>query len=322
MIKKRMKLIPFILVLMLMLSATGVFASTEKYDLVKEHIFFTEDKDYKEAFSPKEVIKENGKTYKLKDVEYVVLTKKGEKVKTVELKNLDSKKADKSKKFKYKEEKIPFYLNENKTVYEPAKKQAFYVYEAKNPFSFNADSERTLLDQEGKEFTGTLENVVRGNIYNLKVTMPAKFIGDDDVEYFYFANTKSLWKINATAPNWKGYENDILSYLNLDNKIYSISGGEWTGKTTSNGKTTRSANFFGNQKVADYTATYTSGDGELGKYNAKAVYESPYIVKAVASYDESHLVLILTGAGLLVGAGALATILYFLAKRKKEEEVE
>lgn len=306
----------------MLFTSTVAFAS-EKQTVVKEHFFYSQTRQY--DYKPDKEISKDGKKYKLINVKYIVIKEKGAEAKEVEFKNLKEKKVPKVQEIEVKGEKIPYTINKEKTTYEPARKEATYVYKAENPFDFTPSNQKTLQDQMGNEFTGTLSNTAKGNDYKVSVTVPGKFVGDAEAKYFYFANTQALWDIDTKSPNWQNYETDILSYLGLPVEIYDITGGKWTSESTTNGVTTRTASFSATQRVADYVCTYSLGDGDADKFNAKAIYESPYQVKAIAEYEEikdSHLTEILIGAVILIGACAIAAIIYFLAKKRKKREEE
>lgn len=306
----------FALIMVFVSTALSYAANT---DITKTDIFYSKTKDYNYA-ADKE-IRQNGKTYKLKNIKYELVADKGAEIKNVKLENLTEEKAPGTKNFKVKGKKVAFILDKDNTKFEKNKKEGIYVYSARDPKNFKADQTRAVKDKDGNTFTGTLESVSKGAVYRKPITIDGEFRGDVGSQYFYFANTGTLWPYNASAPVWNGYQADILNYLNLDASAYRITSGSWTGSRVSGNTLIRTARFIGTSNVCDYTATYvdgTDGDG----YTANAVYLSPYKVKAIATYEQAGLTTmqkVLIGAGILVLAIAIALILYFLKRKKREE---
>ena len=317
-----------------LLAGTAVAFAAQKADLTRTETFYSVTKDESEFDyeTPNPYRYKGGEYVPVSDVEYEVIKDKGAETKTVEFENVSKDSIPKEKTFTVDGEEVTYILNTEKTEYEPAKKVATYTYKGENPYNFKPASSRTLKDQMGNSFTGTLSGTQRGSIYSVPVTVSGKFTADRDAEYFYFANTGNLWQYNDKAPNWKGYENDILDYLKLDGRIYTITGGKWSSNEKSaNGTVTRTAIFNATQKKADYTCTYSLGNGDPSLFNVKAVYDSPYSIKATVKYAEakndeeeenSILPMVLIGGGILVGAGAIAAIIYYLAKRRSDEDDE
>lgn len=307
----------FALIMVFVSTALSYAANT---DITKTDIFYSKTKNYNYA-ADKE-IRQNGKTYKLKNIKYELVADKGAEAKNVKLENLTEEKAPATKSFEVDGKKVTFTLDTDATKFEKNKKEGIYVYSARDPKNFKADQTRAVKDKDGNTFTGTLASVSKGAIYRKPITIDGEFKGDVGSQYFYFANTGTLWPYNANAPVWNGYQADILNYLNLDASAYRITGGSWTGSRVSGNTLIRTARFTGTSNVCDYTATYvdgTDGDG----YTANAVYLSPYKVKAIATYEQAGLTTmqkVLIGAGILVLAIAIALILYFLKRKKREEE--
>lgn len=193
-----------------------------------------------------------------------------------------------------------------------------YTYKEENPFSFSADSEREFKQKNGKTVKGTLKETKEGDMYKLSISLPATFRGSAGSSYFIFGDSKVIWSLDSNRPVWETCEKDILNYLNLDSSIYGVTGGEWTGDSTSGTVRTRTAVFSGTKNVRDYTASYdVSGDPN-------------YEVKVVSTYEKvededtglSLATKILIGVGALVIASAIATLIYLFSKRRKEEDDE
>ena len=307
----------FALIMVFVSTALSYAANT---DITKTDIFYSKTKDY--SYAAREEIKQDGKTYKLKNIKYKLVADKGAEAKNVKLENLTEEKAPATKSFEVDGKKVTFTLDTDATKFEKNKKEGIYVYSARDPKNFKADQTRAVKDKDGNTFTGTLASVSKGAIYRKPITIDGEFRGDVGSQYFYFANTGTLWPYNATAPVWNGYQADILNYLNLDASAYRITGARWTGSRVSGNTLIRTARFTGTSNVCDYTATYEDGTDADG-YTAFAVYLSPYKVKAIATYEQAGLTTmqkVLIGAGILVLAIAIALILYFLKRKKREEE--
>jgi hypothetical protein len=155
-------------------------------------------------------------------------------------------------------------------------------------------------------------------------TIPAIYYGDKDVDYYVWEGHK----IPAEeAPYFAGYENEVLRYLGLDAGTNTITAISWSSGyyTAANGKTARNAIFTGLRKsAASYEAVY-----EACLYNASAEYSNgqpgdyTYDRKVVITYEPvglSTMVKIGIAAGIALAALTLAGILYFLAKRRREEK--
>ena len=307
----------FALIMVFVSTALSYAANT---DITKTDIFYSKTKDY--SYAAREEIKQDGKTYKLKNIKYKLVADKGAEAKNVKLENLTEEKAPATKSFEVDGKKVTFTLDTDATKFEKNKKEGIYVYSARDPKNFKADQTRAVKDKDGNTFTGTLASVSKGAIYRKPITIDGEFRGDVGSQYFYFANTGTLWPYNATAPVWNGYQADILNYLNLDASAYRITGGSWTSSRVSGNTLIRTARFTGTSNVCDYTATYEDGTDADG-YTATAVYLSPYKVKAIATYEQAGLTTmqkVLIGAGILVLAIAIALILCFLKRKKREEE--
>ena len=316
---KANKIISFSFAAIMIFSSAAISYGASK-DITRTNIFYSKTKKYE--YAAQKEIQQDGKTYKLKDIKYKLVEDKGAETKNVKLENLTEEKAPATKSFEVDGKKVTFTLDTDATKFEMNKKEGTYVYTARDPKSFKADQTRTVKDQNGNTFTGKLESVTKGAIYRKPITIDGEFRGSVGTQYFYFANTGTLWPYNANAPVWNGYQSDILTYLNLDASAYRITGGSWTSSRVSGNTLIRTARFTGTSNVCDYTAKYVDGSDSDG-YTANAVYLSPYKVKAIATYEQAGLTTIqkvLIGAGILILAIVIALILYFLKRKKREDE--
>lgn len=286
--------------------------------LTKSDVFYSKDKNF--TYAAKDTIEENGKHYQLKDIRYEMLKKPDTVEKTAEVKGLKEEKAPKTRAFTIDGKKVKLFLNASKTTYTKVPAEEKYVYQAEDPYTFKPDQSRSFQNEGGQTVTGTLKDTVKGSIYKKAITIPGRFTGEEGAKYFYFANTGNLWPLNTSAPTWQGYERDILTYLGLNPASYGITGGRWTGETYSGGNVIKTASFSGTKNVCDYTCTYTVQGGE-DIYTANAVY-SGYKVKAIMTYElyMSLKTKIMIGAAIGIAAIAIAAILYFLKRKKKDEK--
>lgn len=310
-----LKRIASISLLVTLLATCFSFAGEQ---LTRSEVFYSGDKDF--AYAAQETIKENGRTYHLKNIDYEILKKPDAVEKTAEVKGLKEEKAPKTRAFTIDGKKVKLFLNASKTTYTKVPAEEKYVYQAEDPYTFKPDQSRSFRNEGGQTVTGTLKDTVKGSIYKKAITIPGRFTGEEGAKYFYFANTGNLWPLNTSAPTWQGYERDILTYLGLNPASYGITGGRWTGETHSGGNVIKTASFSGTKNVCDYTCTYTVQGGE-DIYTANAVY-SGYKVKAIMTYEPymSLKTKIMIGAAIGIAAIAIAAILYFLKRKKKDEK--
>lgn len=312
------KVLPLAIALIIAFPSASFAAET----ITREHIFYSTERG-REYDAPKNIEK-GGKKYRLKGVKYEVLLEKGSEFRKVTIKNLKEKKAPQEKVFTLKGESVQFLIDEGKTTYKKARKEAKYVYEARNPNGFTPDQTRELETADGEKFTGTLDNVTKSGIYQKGVSIPGTFRAPKGAEFFYFTGTGVLWKINTAAPLWQGYQRDILIYLGLSPNAYRITGGRWTATRAVGNDVVKSAMFSGTCNVCDYICTYTDG-GEPDRYIAKAVYGSPYKIKAICEYERYYTTLqkaVMAGAGIVILSGAASVILYILKRKKRDETNE
>lgn len=316
---RRVQVFLFIVILM---GSSFAFAGEE---IKKEEIFYSKDKNY--DYKAEKTITESGRKYRLKDVKYEVIIPSSEFVKRVKFKSLKERRVPENKDFEIGGETARLYLIEDKTQFRKKQKKIkkVYVYKRRNPFSFKPDQTRNFRNRDGTINVGKLKEVSKGNVYKENINIPGKFNGDRDAKYFYFSNSDTLWPINTDAPKWQGYEKDILTYLGLNASSYGITGGKWISKDISlNGNMERKAVFFGTKNVCDYTCTYLAKDiSSQDKYSATAVY-SANKVKAIMTYEpyKSLAEKVLIGIGLAVLAITVAAILFWILKRKNEDETE
>ena len=235
---KANKIISFSFAAIMIFSSAAISYGASK-DITRTNIFYSKTKNYE--YAAQKEIQQDGKTYKLKDIKYKLVADKGAETRNVKLENLTEEKAPTTKSFEIDGKKVTFTLDTDATKFEKNKKEGTYVYTARDPKSFKADQNRAVKDQNGNTFTGKLESVTKGAIYRKPITIDGEFRGSVGTQYFYFANTGTLWPYNANAPVWNGYQSDILTYLNLDASAYRITGGSWTSSRVSGNTLIRTA---------------------------------------------------------------------------------
>lgn len=274
------------------------------------------------------MIEENGKKYKVTKVETVL---PDEKIIEKEWSNLLEKKIDEVIIVKG----VKYYLKDVKweeIKREPMTKKVTYLEESSD---INPPKEIDITNNiNGKSVTvkGKFVNKERINGRGTKpFTVNAKFFGGRDVEYYVLDGINV--PNNPNTPTWKGYEKAILNSLGLNPKIYTITGGAWSGdyKVNSEGEEYRNAVFNGVRTINSWNVYYKENVTENSPwaffYKATAQYsnlENAAAIKLSITYEKvgmSLLTKILIGVGaFIIGAVALSVILMLLRKKRKNEE--
>ena len=280
----------------------------------------------------KETIKEDGKKYKLLDIEYeVVETKYLDKIeKKVELKEEPKKTITENgmnytlKSFE-KEERNKDGIDE----------QVVTAYEDYDHAISAQDVPATKKVKEVNQATGKEQEVECQftEVTNVGTTTVDKtmVITFTDYDSAYFSWNGQLLPHNDEVPPLKGQEASLLAYVGASEESV-VTNFWWNGQPyTSNGVLCRDAAATVRQPVPMYRANYR-GTMEIPKETIyKAIYEAPdekgemeVTVKASAMYEEDTFVqyVIAAGIGLLVLIGLIVLILMILRKKKKEEKSE
>lgn len=325
-----------LLAIAIMMIAGSVFSYGASYlnkNQVETTRIYTARTENDESYVAEKEITEKGSRYILVDTRYTTETLPDQKV---TIKNLGSMHAPDAREFAIDGEEMKMYLDENSTTYTKNTETRIVQYKGQTVSDFNP-GEKKKFKAHGTTVTGDLIKVAKkGKVYEKKITLPASFVGDSEDKYFKFAGSHTLWPLKTEAPVWEGYEEDILDYLKLDKSVYKITGAKWGEKKQNGRHVTCDAEFYATKKVQDYTATYRiPGQG----YTADAVYRG-YKITATSIYEldgteqaeESEVTeppveegwstaqkILFAGASIAIIAGAGATILYYLKKRKNTE---
>ena len=301
------KKLSLLFVLLLLLSPINVNAADNVIKKSKEFTSISEDYSYK---AEKEIYV-NKKKYVLKNIKYKVISKKGSITKNIKFTNLKNKELPGTKEIDGK----TLFLDKKNTIFDKKKQKAYYIYKARNPYNFNPEKQMELKDETGAKFIGVLKDMQKGNIYKNQENVIGTFKGTKNTEYYVFPNTGKMYALNNDYPKWKGYEKDILEYLNLNTDDYSIVNSEWI-EQYNNG--IRRANFTLNINVCDYRCTYVNEADNI--FTANATYISPYKVKAIISYEKEKIDvkdMVIIGASVLIVFGvAISSILFILRKKR------
>ncbi len=305
---KKLRNIVFSLLLILTLTSTA-FADNV---VTREYTFTTTDKNFK--YTKNQEITIGRDKYKIKDIEYEVISSKKEKV-NKKFKNLAEKKVPGTLKDNGKNLKLLDATFEGRVLTETVKFEG-YVNKPSIP-------ESKTFEKDGFSFVGNLVSTERvvSETYNTPFSVPAKFYGDPDVKFYRFHGMRI--PANST-PNFNGYKGDVLRYNNLDGGLYRIDGGKWSsGFYKAGNETVRNATYYGMRKTNTYIATYS---GTV--YDANAIYEvengvKTSKVKAIVTYELQGMSfktkLILAGVGIVVFAVLIAIILTILKRRRKKK---
>lgn len=156
----------------------------------------------------------------------------------------------------------------------------------------------------------------------------------DAFSYSLNANGKKF-PTNANKPVYKGYENEIFSYLKLSPEIYKITGSSWTSDVYTNDKGQLCRDFSYNAQVKCYNCTTIYQDSvnlpDIPEYSATVHYSNDKSrnVKIILTYTEiqntNTTLKIVFGValGILLLAILIVVILYVVKKKKaKNSEPE
>ena len=189
----------------------------------------------------------------------------------------------------------------------------------------------TLTDGSEISTIGKLKDVrVSGASYSKDFSVSAKFIGDPDVSHYDLEGT--LIPNNPATPEFKGFEEIILSHFGMNPDRYNITSGTWTTDyVEEDGVIVRYAEFSGRSLANDWTAYYEE--------DLTASSPSPYISTATCYYGENmdplynvHVSVeygkteiiaarvAAASVSLVVLAGLIVFILMFLGKKKKSKD--
>jgi len=189
----------------------------------------------------------------------------------------------------------------------------------------------TLTDGSEISTIGKLKDVrVSGASYSKDFSVSAKFIGDPDVSHYDLEGT--LIPNNPATPEFKGFEEIILSHFGMNPDRYNITSGTWTTDyVEEDGVIVRYAEFSGRSLANDWTAYYeedlTASSPSPYIYTATCYYgenmDPLYNVHVSVEYGKTEIIAARVAAAsvsLVVLAGLIVFILMFLGKKKKSKD--
>lgn len=294
--------------------------------ITKEYEFETEDRDALH-YPALEEIEMNGDIYRLVDVSYDIVDEKEpvsieKKVKTKDPDDYDRTITKTIDGIRYTlEAEEPDWTKkviprQTKTIIKE------YAGGKTPPAHITADGETYKIEHQEKKTR-------KENFH-----APAVFYADTMDTTLYWFNGKIV-EITGRQPIWNGYEADIRDYLDLNGNSYSITGMTWNGsfEQTENGYV-RKATVAGQKEVSFQSVTYTNDvdANDAYEYTAKIRYvdrdgKTEYTARATAVYEKvekglSKRAMIMIGAGAAVLCLSFSVLLYFLIRRRAEEDYE
>lgn len=309
-------------VLLLICSTSFVFAAN---NIVREYEFKAVDPDNLKYDVPEKVT-EDGKTYKFQNVKYEII--EGQTIEVTERVRTNDKE-DYAKSIEHK-------LPSGKTV----------TLYAEDGISWKEDeAEGIVRTQEYRSQNDIPQSIIdtkpegNGNETEITLTLsgvesysrtesfqaPATFYTPVRGGSMYQFNGKVV-TINNGNPVWSGYQDDVKDYLGLNGNTYSITGGNWSDDyTLTGGQYVRHATYIGTRSVPRYRATFTETDATTTVYTADVTYsgidpDKEVTAKAIVTYERGigTREIIFIGAGIVIIALAVASILLFISRRKKK----
>lgn len=334
MIKKLSSLFLSMLVLLSCLSASVSAFAKDNQTYSKEVEISKSDKNY----IPDEEIRVDGKTYKFVDYDIVdekpaTFTVKKEKLKSKDYtaEQTAVNPDDKSSKGKLISTAFEEETENNRktTVTKELKYSAVpldYIPEKQYKTIYTSDR-----NDETNWIIIPLISVNKSNPYWIDTSAMEGTVTGYDALVYTLANSNVQIPKNTDNPNFKGYENDILKSLNLSSDNYKIIGASWNGDAYYNADHVlcRNCTYSVQIKVCDAIVIYESKIDLPDKvtYTAVSTYEDEAKSKLVLSLnyeqvkDNTTTIVIGVVLGLLILSALIATILIYLSKKKKSEEV-
>lgn len=316
---KRITSLTLLGVLLITSSTSLVFGASQ---ITKTYDFNPESETYLHYEVPK-TIKERGKEYKLKDVNYAINEEQTIR-ETKKIKTIDKEKYPKTITKKVNGETYiltaPADINWKETSYDEVTKVQEFLNKNDIPQQINS----TKKDENDEDIDIVLNLTdVREKTRTESFTAPAKFYSYVKEHNEYVFNGKTV-VVSNSSPTWSGYKDDVKEYLGLNGSQYVITGGKWTSELTASGdKFVRTASYTGTRTVPLYEATFVESDETSKGYTADVTY-SYLVATATAVYEPafSKAAIIAIGAGVVILIIGLICILYTIAKRKREDQAE
>ena len=300
----------------IVLTAVPVYAAEN--DLIREYTFKTTDENF--SYTENTVIEVEGRTYEASGISYELVSEE-ERIEHIEsYTGLSSEDVPETI---TTEDGTELTLED--VQYTPRTVRNVQVHK---DYVVTPDIPETItFAAEGQNILGKRVSTQRSisDTYNVPFSVEGTFYGDEDCMY-YLLDGKQIPA--GAAPVFDRYQEELLSYLELDPDIYRIDSGSWSSDYyTASGETARDATYSGMQRSNTYTVTY---EGIL--YDAKAIYsngiegsDTTYTVNAIVSYERAGLsagTLVLIGVGIVVLAGLVIAILALLKKKKQTKTEE
>jgi hypothetical protein len=355
-----MKRISAVLLIMLMLCPNLAFAEEPQVlrTITKEYEFNTKSFDFEytqgASFEPPEEITEDGAIYKFKSIVYELITQKElfltEQVTfyhEVENKGMVEKDEtifeeiiqinDESFEGEAVLKEVTYAENVIKDRTASTTESYDYGFQSSKPIP--PDTLDVLYhDESSNSDVLTKLNFVKLNESNaqwednIHVEQTYRSIYVDE----YLLNDGTRLVFNCDQPEYEGFEDVLLEHMRLKKENYRIVGSKWIGDIkTSEGQTTRIAQYTVNRYVKEYSAVY-SGSFELPNiltYDATAHYVGDiekqvpdgidYTVKAIVTYEEKPIPikknLTPVIAGTTGGVIGLCGLVFFLIKKRNKE---
>lgn len=298
------------------LTAAPVYAAES--NLIREYTFKTTDEDF--SYTENAVIEVEGRTYEATEISYELVS---EEQRIEHMESYTGLASEDVPETITTEDGTELTLEDVR--YTPRTVSNVQVY---RDYVVTPDIPETItFTAEGQSISGTRVATQRSisESYNVPFSVEGTFYGDEDCMY-YLLDGKQIPAV--TAPDFDRYQEELLSYLELDTDIYRIDSGIWSSDYyTASSQTARDATYSGMQRSNTYTVTY---EGTL--YDAEAVYsngieggDTTYTVNAIVSYERAGLsteAIVLIGAGVVILAGLVIAILALLKKKKKTQTEE
>lgn len=307
-------------------------------EITKTYEYTTKKENEKQGKFDK-TIKEQGATYKLKDIQYEVVSKEAEKV-TKEMHYQTTsepviKGSEGTEEKTITKDGITYTLDTvNEVETEP------YIQEVTGYTDYQYEVSNSTVPQQ-KEVTAKNEKTGEDETVTCQLN-GVEQTGTNWVDSYIDITFESY---NSKIFNWQGisiknedtnvplsgYEAQLLSSVGLDNSNAKVISTYWTSEAyTSNGIVCRDARANIQKQVPIYRATYI-GKIQSSMVIREAIYKGQqittdeknvtYHMKATAVYTQDNMLLYI-GIGIFIAAILLILILFILAKKKKEKEVK
>lgn len=317
--------------------------------IIKELLFSTEDAGESKDDEFQEIIKENGKTYRLQKVSYELVDKAPLEIDQDTEKVVESNPIPEGEEYNapetIEEEGVTYTLvsvekEENVTAEEETQTVSGYTdYDrAVTASDVPATKQVTVKNQRtGENMTVTC------NLKNIEALTDSAW-EDTFIDITFISYDASIFHWNGvtvtkgTASPLAGYESELLSSVGADNSNYRVLNTYWTGEpyTDSDGVLCRNARADVQRKVNYYRVNYSAA--VTLKEEKGTVYKATYkgtetvadkdrnlfTIKATATYklqQNQYMPYVLAGIGIALLL-LLITLILFLLRRKRKEEKE